>query len=436
MEDKYGKAPLNRKRAREDDEDDDDESSSEDEDEVGDLATEALDQEIMATLNAIRNKDPRIYEKDATFYTQNPDGTTTMTNVKKEEKPVFLRDYHRMNLLSGNGVVDEDDETEGKKTFVQEQEHLKQSVVKEMHDKAGDVNEDDDEFLVRKPKAERDAVPDDLPDPSTADPNNPDEYLTKFLSSRAWVKNTGYPALESDDTEDEERASQLEHDYNMRFEDPDAAARSKLVSYGRDAVSANTVRREEKSRRKRAREEKRSRKEEEKAQRAAEKSRLKKLKTEELMEKYRQIRDAAGLEGADEEAEVLEKLLEGDFTDEQWDEWMKERFNEDYYASKDGLKKPEFSDDIDIGDIDPNFVDETIREDEDEEEDGEEGGVDIEMPEVPEAGSEEEEEADPAPRKKKKDIIKEKQQKKQREKVVRRKLERFVEDDMDLDVEV
>ena len=42
--------------------------SSETEDDDADLLTETLDDDISATLQMIRNKDPRIYDKDVQFY--------------------------------------------------------------------------------------------------------------------------------------------------------------------------------------------------------------------------------------------------------------------------------------------------------------------------------------------------------------------------------
>jgi protein KRI1 len=48
--------------------DSDSESSSEEEDENGELLTPEMDIEIMRTIAAIRRKDPRVYQKDAVFY--------------------------------------------------------------------------------------------------------------------------------------------------------------------------------------------------------------------------------------------------------------------------------------------------------------------------------------------------------------------------------
>jgi len=56
---------------------------------VGVLATETLDKEIFATLPAIKNKDPRVYDGTTTFY-------TPIDAAENKEKPMFLRDYPRV----------------------------------------------------------------------------------------------------------------------------------------------------------------------------------------------------------------------------------------------------------------------------------------------------------------------------------------------------
>jgi len=432
VEEKYG--PNSKKRGHEDASDSESSSSSEGEDDVGMLATETLDKEIYAMLAAIRNKDPRVYDGSTTFYTPIDAAEGTDAAETKQEKPMFLRDYHRENLLAGNAGGDEE-ETEKQQTFVQEQENLKRTVVKEMHEAAeADGNGDDDDgFLVRKPSEKNENEQDlDLPDPSLAD-KNPDEFLEKFLASRAWTKTSAkaYMPIESDDSEEDAMAEEYEVNYNLRFEDPDAAARAKLVSYGRDAVSANTVRREEKSRRKKAREEKRRKKEEEAAQRVMEKGRLKKLKTEELVEKFKLIKEAADLDDADEEAEaaVLAKLLDGDFSDGEWDQWMQERFGNKYYETDGKPKKPKFDDDIDIGDLVLDFKDELS--DFDEEAAGEAEDHSVEMNDVDDAEAEK-----PAKKKSKKDHIKDRQVKKAKARSTHRKIERLVEENFDFESEV
>lgn len=443
MEERYGPNATTKNRSRFDSDDSEDDSNSEDEDDTAVLATVALDQEIAATLAAIRKKDPRVYDGKTTFYAPiEPAPIEDAAAPVEKEKPVYLRDYHLKNLLSGTAPADDDDGNgPAKRTFVQEQAELKRTVVKEMHQAVAsdeDDEDDDDEdtgFLVRKPAPAADEQPpdNDLPDPALAD-QNPEEFLNRFLSSRAWAKSTAHAELESDDSDHEETADAFEAAYNFRFENPSVDARAVLRSYARDAVSANTVRREDKSVRKKAREAKREKRAHEKDQREREKGRLRKLKTEELMDKFKLIREAAGLHDAegDEEAqaEMLEKLLEGEWSDAQWAEWMAERFGDEYYEPSDEkVRKPEFADDIDIVDIIPDFEEDeapAISDDDDDDD----GGVPI---------TQDDDDAEDKPSKKrthKKSLQQEQRKKKQNEKALKRKLEAYVDDNFDFEDQV
>ena len=61
------------------------------------------------------------------------------------------------------------------------------------------------------------------------------------------------------------------------------------------------------------------------------------------------------------EAEMLEILLEGDWSDKQWQAWMGSRFGEGYYKIWSyKVKKPKFDYDIDITDIVPDSRDRVI----------------------------------------------------------------------------
>lgn len=79
------------------------------------------------------------------------------TNIKPQTKPIYLRDYHRENLLKGDlsGAI----ENEQPLTYAQQQDDLRQTVIKEMRSVAnslgptsagGDHADGDEDFLVRK----------------------------------------------------------------------------------------------------------------------------------------------------------------------------------------------------------------------------------------------------------------------------------------------
>ncbi|KAF4342103.1 kri1 [Fusarium beomiforme] len=388
-----------------DDDDDESSSSDEEEDEDGFLATEDLDAQISATLQAIRNKDPKVYDKDATFYKPN-DPTTTAADKEKKDKPVYLKDYHREKYMRGDTGADDADE-DVPMTYNQEQDALKKSIVAEMH-AAADEDSDDEDGGFMKRKEPENVDPNDVhpsreramaiteADVANAD-KNPETFLSNFMSARAWVPPDGsnWKAFESDDGEDDDRADEFEQAYNLRFEDPERSNEF-LRSYARDVAAARSVRREEKTSRKRQRELERERKEAEKKERREEKARLKKLKLDEAQEKLRKIKRTAGNAGKNLTDEDWIKFLDEAWEDDKWEEEMRKRFGDDYYAQQDDAvasdeeeqdgekkrskhpKKPKWDDDIDIKDIIPDFEDDvekpkiSLSDVEDDDDEGEE----------------------------------------------------------------
>ena len=352
------------------------------EDDDGELATETLDAEISATLQALRSKDPRVYDASATFYEPIEEETEdASTAAGKKSKPMTLKDYHTKNLLEGRVEGVDESEDAPPLTFAQEQEEMRKHLVKQMHASGDDDEEDDDDFLVAKPKPE---PPQKEPtkkitkeDVQEAD-KDPETFLSNFMASRAWVPTdrTVFQPLESDDEDEEARAEEFEAAYNRYFED-NAGANERLVTYARDAVASTTVRRDEKSGRKKARELAREKREAERREREAELARLRKLKIEEMEEKVKAIRKIGGFSGRDFKIQHWTKVLEEDWSDEQWDKEMRKRFGDAYYDDVDGvedsgsdednarkskgkLKKPKFDDDIDIKDLIPDFDDDEM----------------------------------------------------------------------------
>ncbi|KAH0495692.1 hypothetical protein TgHK011_009226 [Trichoderma gracile] len=391
------KQRLEEKLKREEDDEDDSSSTDETEDEDGFLATEDLDAQISATLQAIRNKDPRVYDKDVTFYQPDDEAAAAGTKEKKE-KPVFLRDYQREKLLRGD--IGGDDEEGAPKTYQQEQDAIKQSLLSEINaakaeQDSDDSDEDEDGFIKRKEEpAQTDsngvhpsrakAVKLSEVDVNNAD-KDPETFLSNFMAARAWVPEDGsrWEAFESDDGEGDDRAEEFEQAYNLRFEDPEKS-NEVLKSYARDFAAARSVRREEKTGRKRQRELEREKKEAEKQQRREDKARLRKLKLEETEAKLQKIKQAAGAFGKELTDEQWMKFLDDAWENDKWEDEMKKWFDEEYYAineanaasddedamdvdgdeeggkksKKKKPKKPKWDDDIDIKDIIPDFEDE------------------------------------------------------------------------------
>ncbi|KAL4815208.1 KRI1-like family C-terminal-domain-containing protein [Aspergillus spinulosporus] len=374
---------------------DEEEESSEDEDEDDDaeLATEAVDAEIMETIKAIRSKDPRVYDKNAKFYHSLDEDGAGPQKREEKQKPMTLRDYHRENLLSGANVAE--DEPDAPKTYAQEQDELKSAIVKEMHaaadaEEAGS-GEEDEGFLVRKSAPEQASKRQAAPelDVENAD-KDPETFLSNFMSSRAWLQHSNsLQPFESDDEEEDERAEAWEEAYNFRFEDP-SKLNNKLITHARDTTNKQSVRREEKSSRKKLREAARAKKEEEKKQREIERNRLRKLKMAELQEKVDKIKEVAGLRASELTDEDWAKFLDAAWDDKNWEEEMQKRFGDNYYAENEAgsedegggkkkkPKKPTWDDDIDINDLVPDFENDekpTVELSDVEMEDDEESGT-------------------------------------------------------------
>jgi protein KRI1 len=368
-------------------------SSDESEDDEAVLATEDLDAEISATLQAIKNKDPRIYDKEAVFYRPFDPAAEPKP---KAEKPMFLRDYHRERYLSGDVGADDDSApaVDVPRTYVQEQDDMKKSILSEIKAAAAAADDeeewsDDDAFI--KPVKKDDAPAANGIHPSRAAninltevdvanaDKNPEDYLSKFMASKAWApegSGSKWQAFESDDGEDgNDMADEFEHAYNMRFEDP-TKSNEFLKTYSRNMAAARSARKEELTGRKKQRALEKERKEAEKQEREAERARLRRLKIEEASGKLAMIKKAAGMSGKNLTDEEWLKFLEDAWEDDKWEEEMKKRFNEEYYAEADEMsldeaededgaekkktkkpKKPKWDDDIAIDDIIPDFDD-------------------------------------------------------------------------------
>ncbi|KAI0440496.1 KRI1-like family C-terminal-domain-containing protein [Xylaria telfairii] len=391
LEEKYKSQQANGSSSKGKDDNGEDESSSDEtEDDDAYLATEELDAQISATLQAIKTKDPRVYDGKSTFYTSIDEDPTVQptTSKPKKQKPVFLRDYHRERFMRGDtGADDQDQDQEAQpQTYTEEQDDIKRTLQNEIQAQLkaaadDEEGEEDDTFIkakegtrgaptnsVHPSRAAKMKVP--VPDVKEAD-KDPELFLSNFLASRAWAQGegNGWQPFESDEEEDE-KADEWEAAYNMRFEDP-SKSNEVLRSYARDVTASISVRREGKTGRKRQRELEKEKNEAEKKQRKEERARLRRLKLDEAESKLAKIKKAAGLKGKVLKDEEWQKVLENAWENDQWEAEMNRFFNDEYYAeadegSDDGdavgrskkVKKPKWDDDIDIKDLVPDFDEE------------------------------------------------------------------------------
>ncbi|MCJ1284234.1 KRRI-Interacting protein 1 [Xylographa opegraphella] len=436
-----------------------DSSSDEEEDDEGILAKGVLDDQVNATLEAIRRKDPRVYDEKVTFYSKSDDDDdeeVDLQNVpKSKEKPMYLADYHRENLLRGN-VTPEDDDAPPR-TYAQEQDQLKNAIIKEMHEvveglysenssTSSDGSDNGTEFLVRKQpslyKASGDPLKFKLSSANVEDADkDPETFLSNFMSSRAWVPatQTKFQPFESDDEEEDRRAEAFEEAYNLRFENPEAS-NEKLLTIARDTAAKYSVRKEATNSRKRAREAEQAKKESHKRDREQEKAQLRKLRIEEATEKINKIKKAAGLRGKALTVEDWSEFLTEDWDNDRWETEMKKRFGDGYYAAEeyDGsdaehsqrkkkLKKPKWEDDIDITDLVPDFDAEQSNDvkfslSDDSEIGASNAGVDLEDTEVERAS------------KKSKSIKRGKEELRKESRQERRKVEQLVDEKLNIDL--
>ncbi|KAG8534129.1 uncharacterized protein KY384_000973 [Bacidia gigantensis] len=359
------------------------EEEDEEEDDEGILASNALDMRIKETLEAIRKKDPRVYDKTARFFPPaNEEDAEVPRAQTPNPKPLYLRDYQRGHLLAGNDETGEEGLNNG--SYFQQQNDLKDNLVREIHGVAQDQDDADSEeegsgegdFLVTKPKSYNQTANlqgiDDT-DIKNAD-QNPETYLSKFMFTRAWIptKSSRFQPFESDDEDEERRAEEYEEAYNLRFEDPDKA-NEKLVSHARDVVAKHSVRKEDLKPRKKARDVERMRREAVNEVQEQERARLRKLKVNELEEKLQKIKEAAGVSGKLPNDQEWSSFLEETYDNERWELEMRKRFGDPYYSqqehnnepsaieeegdkrAKKGPKKPRWDEDIEIDDLIPNF---------------------------------------------------------------------------------
>ncbi|KAL9119406.1 MAG: hypothetical protein Q9187_004042 [Circinaria calcarea] len=384
LEEKYGKEsrrPLQNGALvnLSDGQDDSDISTdSEEEDDEGILALGALDEQVNATLHAIRAKDPRVYDEKSTFYTGIEDEELDASSTTSKAKPMYLRDYHREILLGGD--LDGDENRRSPPSYAQQQKDLRSTIAREMHAAADDSNlhsehsldsgdSQDDGFLVRKTKTKngqtcsRGTATLESVDVTSAD-KDPETFLSNFMAARAWVPSikSQFQPFESDDEEEERRAEEFEEAYNLRFENPQVS-NEKLRSHARNIGGKSSVRRESPNSRKKARDLMQTKKEIEKQVREQEKARLRRLRLEEAEKKLKKIKKAAGLRGKVLKEEEWVKFLDEGWDDERWKQEMNKHFGDDYYADPEAnisSKKPKWKDDIDINDIVPDFDAENV----------------------------------------------------------------------------
>lgn len=385
------------------------------------MITEGIEDGINKVLSAIKNDPSKLLDPTVKFFNDPESGPNKNSeDSTTKEKPMYLKDYHRMNLLSGGFKDDDEDEAEaeqnqygtvdGEKPFVVTEREERAKLLSDIKtafndDRTDDDEGSDDDFLKKKVhvhQSRREFLEQtDLPDPNF----DKDAFLDAFVDKKAWIPKENDKVIDLDridndaDEEFDDAVEKFEHAYNFRYEDANAA---EIVSYARNQA---TLRRSGTNSRKRQREKEHELKEEEEKKREELLKKKKTAKVNEVADRLKKIKDAVGEEVSDE---VIEKvfgnsLLNDDFDDADWDSKMAQIFDEQYYEAE--PEKPQWSD-----------MDDDEEEAEDHDEQEQEQDNDEEEKEVTQPG-----------KKSKKDKLKEKKSKKKEKQSIKDKAEEIVE---------
>ncbi|XP_016362177.1 protein KRI1 homolog isoform X2 [Sinocyclocheilus anshuiensis] len=351
-----------------------------------------LDRDFYRTLSLLKKKDPKIYQKDAKFYTEDTSGSGSddqPSTSKKSEKPMFLKDYERKVVLERGGKYDDDeddsaDEEVSRKmqeraaspTYIQEQKELQESFRKFVRDSDDGDSDGDGQLLTRRTKTQEEKDKEEADyvewlkgqaelegEEEVKDMkylrdywNNPEldekeSFLRDYMLKKGYLEEDEedriptYNEMMQDDVDDSEEEGEsflhkqedFERHYNFRFEEPDAG---KIKTYPRNI--ATSVRSKD-DRRKMKREEVKERKKKEKEQKQQQLKELKNLKRAEIMDKLKKLQELTG----NEKLAFNDVDLEGDFDPQQHDQLMQKFFGDEYYGENEE-EKPQFDDDDDL----------------------------------------------------------------------------------------
>ena len=366
---------------------DDEESDSESEDDDGELVSAEMDIQIVKTINMIRKKDPKIYDKEAMWFNKQiedddaDDDDDSDDGNKSKSKPKSKKAYKdvlREQLLEHGADLEEGNDGGSKRimdpkdrktlAYDAEQEEIRRNFLKSMN--GDDEDDDDDDVLQLKPKSDVDRARDEAELKAALDEmqalgtkekkeetEKRDAFLLEYISQQKWKSDQfkGVGSFGKDDENDDDNESYEEEEneldnvdlfeskYNFRFEELQGRAHNENDGDERNeglrAVQVtgharnvdNSVRRID-EKRKTQREDRKERKDKERRQKEQELRRLKNLKKQELQSRLAQISAIGGLKDG---MEIDESLLEEDWDPVKYEAMMQAQFGSDYYGQED-----------------------------------------------------------------------------------------------------
>ncbi|KAM9924269.1 hypothetical protein OXX80_011272, partial [Metschnikowia pulcherrima] len=116
-------------------------SDSEIEDDYGELLTENVEKSIQQVLETIKTDPKKLLDPETKFF----DDDGAVVEKKAGDKPIYLKDYHRMNLLSGDYKADNDNEygtVDGEKPYAVVEREERDKLLADINDAF--ENEEDD----------------------------------------------------------------------------------------------------------------------------------------------------------------------------------------------------------------------------------------------------------------------------------------------------
>jgi len=378
-----GKEHLQKLKAKHGDidEEESDSESEESEDSDAEELTEEVEKDFYKTLACLKAKDPKIYDKDATFFeSKAPDPSDSggkSDKSKKKDKKITIGDMERKIMLEKGGTYDEMEDNNLKndqgQTYVEEMKDIKKSLKDAIATSSTDEDDSEEDGLLQprsKTKVEKEKEEEDykawlagqtesISDEglkssmsglksfwSKSDLDDGEKFLKDYILNKRY-KDSDQPNYvptyeqvvhDSDEglSEDErnvEKQEEFEHKFNFRFEEPDEEF---IKRYPR--TIKNSLRQVD-DKRKKKRKEVEERKKQEKQQKKEEIKVLKDMKKKEILDKLDKLKKITG----NEDMALRDEDIEGDFDPAEYDRRMQELF-ENYDNTNADDEKPEFSD--------------------------------------------------------------------------------------------